>query len=163
MRTLAAAVLSLTLLPAALSAQATRGPGAAAHPGLDAIYTTFSKAYETLEPAAVANLYTEDALYLAPGGDILRSRKAILDNFTGFFGSVREAGSTLRIRFEIVDRQVSESLATDVGYFILTRSTKDGRDSTNRGKFVVVAKKQADGIWRFHVDSYSGVEEPGSQ
>lgn len=161
MRTLAAAVLSLTLLPAVLSAQATHGAGAAAHPGLDAIYTTFSKAYETLDPAAVANLYTEDALYLVPGDDVLRGRKAILDNFTGFFGSTREAGSTLRIRFEIVDRQVSESLATDVGYFILSQSTKDGRDSASRGKFVVVAKKQKDGAWRIHVDGYSGVEERG--
>lgn len=161
MRTLAAAVLSLTLLPAVLSAQATHGPGAAAHAGLDAVYATFSKGYETLDPAAVANLYTEDALYLPPGSDVSRGRKAILANFTGFFDSVRKAGSTIRIRFEILDRQVSGDLATDVGYFILTRSTKDGRDSTNRGKFVVVAKKQADGAWRIHVDGYSGVAEPG--
>jgi uncharacterized protein (TIGR02246 family) len=158
MRTLAAAVLSLTLLPAALAAQATHGPGATAHPGLDAIYATFSKGYETLDPAAVANLYTEDALYLVPGNDVLRGRKAILSNFTGFFDSIREAGSKIRIRFEIVDRQVEGGLATDVGYFILTRSNKDGGDSTNRGKFVVVGKKQKDGTWRIHVDGYSGVE-----
>jgi uncharacterized protein (TIGR02246 family) len=163
MRTLAAAVLSLALLPAALSAQATHSPGTASHPGIDAVYATFSRAYETLDPAAVANLYTEDALYLEPGGDIRRGRKAILDNFTGFFDSVREAGSTVRIRFEIVDRQVSENLATDVGYFTLSRSTKDGRDSTDRGKFVVISKKQADGAWRLHVDGYSGVAEPGKQ
>lgn len=160
MRTLAAAVLSLTLLPAALTAQATHGPGAAAHPGLDAIYATFSKGYETLDPAAVANLYTEDALYLQPGDDILRGRKGILANFTGFFDSVRKSGSTVRIRFEIVDRQVSENLATDLGYFILTRSAKEGRENTNRGKFVVVARKQKDGTWLIHVDGYSGIEEP---
>lgn len=163
MRTLAAAVLSLTLLPAALAAQATHRPGAAPHPGLDAVYAAFSKAYETLDPATVANLYTEDALYLEPQSDVLRGRKAILDNFTGFFGSVREAGSTIRIRFEIVDRQVAGDLATDVGYFTLSRATKDGRDSTSRGKFVVVGKKQADGAWRFHVDSYSGIAEAGRQ
>lgn len=161
MRTLAAAVLSLTLLPAALAAQATHGPGAAAHPGLDAIYATFSKGYETLDPVAVANLYTEDALYLQPGDDILRGRKGILANFTGFFDSVRKSGSALRIRFEIVDRQVEGDLATDVGYFILTRSAKEGGENTNRGKFVVVARKQKDGTWRIHVDGYSGVEEPG--
>lgn len=163
MRTLAAAVLSLTLLPAALAAQATHRPGAAPHPGLDAVYATFSQGYTALDPAAVANLYTEDALYLEPGGDVLQGRKAILANFTGFFDSVREAGSTLRIRFEILDRQVEDGLATDVGYFILTRSTKDGRESTSRGKFIVVAKKQKDGAWRFHVDGYSGIEEPGRQ
>lgn len=161
MRTLAAAVLSLTLLPAALSAQATHGPGAAPHAGLDAIYATFSKGYETLDPAAVANLYTEDALYLEPGSDVSRGRKAILANFTGFFDSVRDSGSKVRIRFEILDRQVSGDLATDVGYFILSRSTKDGRDSTDRGKFIVIGKKQADGTWRIHVDGYSGVEAPG--
>lgn len=163
MRTLAAAVLSLTLLPAALSAQATHGPGAAPHAGLDAIYATFSKGYETLDPAAVANLYAEDAVYLPPGSDVLRGRKAILENFTGFFDSVRQSGSTLRIRFEILDRQVSGDLVSDVGYFILSRSTKDGRDSTDRGKFVVVGKKQKDGTWRIHVDGYSGVEERRKQ
>ena len=163
MRTLVAAALSLTLLPAVLSAQATHGPGAASHAGLDAIYATFSKGYETLDPAAVANLYTEDALYLEPDSDVARGRKAVLANFTGFFDSVRDSGSTIRIRFEILDRQVSGDLATDVGYFILTRATKDGRDSTNRGKFIVVAKKQKDGTWRIHVDGYSGMEERGGK
>lgn len=138
------------------------GPGVEAHAGLDAVYRTFHEGYETLTPKTVADLYTENALYLSPNDDVVRGRSAVEDNFRSFFGSVRESGDRLRIRFEILDRDVSEDLAYDVGYYILQRTSGDDT-STHRGKFVVVARRGADGVWKFHVDGYSGVPTPETE
>lgn len=41
--------------------------GVASHDGLDAIYRRFAEGYKKLDPATVANLYSETAAYLAPG------------------------------------------------------------------------------------------------
>lgn len=137
------------------------GPGVEPHAGIDAVYQTFHEGYRTLTPETVAGLYTEDALYLSPSSDVRRGRSAIEDNFRSYFDQVRGEGGALRIRFEILDRRVSGDLAYDVGYYILQRTSGD-ETSTHRGKFVVVARRGADGTWKFHVDGYSGVPTPGS-
>jgi uncharacterized protein (TIGR02246 family) len=134
--------------------------GVAAHAGVDAIYHRFAAAYDHLDAAAVADLYTPDALYLAPGNEVMRGRAAIGDSFAGFFDSVRAEGGRLAIRFEVLDRVVAPGMVSDVGHFLLTRSGDGGGGGGMRGKFSVVAREGADGAWRFHVDSYSGVEEP---
>ncbi|HVF29773.1 MAG TPA: hypothetical protein VNA22_02335, partial [Pyrinomonadaceae bacterium] len=81
--------------------------GVAPHAGIDAVYRRFSDGYRKLDPASVASLYTEGALYLAPGQNIDRGRKKILENFTSFFNSVRSGGGSIEISFRIVDRRVS--------------------------------------------------------
>lgn len=148
--------------PAAADAAASppavvHGEGVAPHAGVDAVYGRFAAAYDALAAAAVADLYTADALYLVPGNEVMRGRDAIRGNFAGFFDAVRSEGDRLAIRFEVLDRVVAPGLVSDVGYFLLARS--GGGGSEMRGKFAVVARQEGDGAWRFHVDSYSGVEE----
>lgn len=143
--------------PAAAPPALVHGEGVAPHAGVDAVYERFGGAYDALDPAAVADLYTTDALYLVPGNEVMRGRHAIRDNFAGFFDAVRSEGGRLAIRFEILDRVVAPGLVSDVGHFLLTRS--GGGGSEMRGKFAVVAREEGDGAWQFHVDSYSGVEE----
>jgi uncharacterized protein (TIGR02246 family) len=167
--------LATLLLGVAAAAGAETTPGAEAaeappalvlaagvvpHVGVDAIYHRFSAAYDTLDAAAVAALYTADALYLAPGNEVMRGRSAIGDSFSGFFDSVRAEGGRLAIRFEVLDRVVAPGMVSDVGHFLLSRSGSGGGGGGMRGKFSVVAREGTDGAWRFHVDSYSGVEEP---
>ncbi len=145
------------LILAGCTAQAQENPPTADEAALDAVYARFSEAYEKLDPQIVANLYTEDARYLSGGdGDMLRGRPAILDNFASFFTRSKENGVALRIEFRIVDRALSDDLAYDVGYYRLVSKKSDGEERTSVGKFVTVAKRQADGAWQFHVDSYSG-------
>ncbi len=145
------------LILAGCTAQAERSQPAPDEAALDAVYARFSEAYEKLDPQIVANLYTEDARYLSGGdGDMLRGRPAILDNFASFFTRSKENGVALRIAFRVVDRALSGDLAYDVGYYRLVSKKSDGEERTSVGKFVTVAKRQADGAWQFHVDSYSG-------
>lgn len=162
--------LATLLLVAAAAAGAETAPAAAEappalvlaegvvpHAGVDAIYHRFAAGYDRLDAAAVADLYTPDALYLAPGNEVMRGRAAIGDSFAGFFGAVRAQGGRLAIRFEVLDRVVAPGMVGDVGHFLLSRP--GGGGGGMRGKFSVVARQGDDGAWRFHVDSYSGVDE----
>jgi hypothetical protein len=66
--------------------------GVAAHDGLDAIYRRFSEGYKKLDPAAMANLYSETAAYLALGKEIEIGRGKVLATFTEFFSGFSHHG-----------------------------------------------------------------------
>ena len=132
-----------------------RDEGVAPHDGLDAIYRRFSDGYKKLDPAAVANLYTETAAYLVPGTEIEIGRAKILASFTKFFDSVKQRNGRLEISFQIVQRQAEQTLAYDVGIYTLTSFSDNGESRTSKGKFFVVAKPDKDGVWRFQVDGYN--------
>lgn len=136
----------------------TLDPGVAAQAGVDEIYRRFNEGYRKLDAAQVAGLYTEDALYLAPGSDIQRGRKVIEDQFASFFRSVQNDGARLEISFQIVARQVSNDLAYDVGIYTLTRLKEGELPRSSRGKFVTVARRERDGMWRFQVDGYNDLK-----
>ncbi|MGH9949079.1 MAG: YybH family protein [Pyrinomonadaceae bacterium] len=134
--------------------------GVVPHSGIDEIYRRFSNAYRKLNPEAVTNLYSDDAFYLSPGGEIQRGRDKIRSNFDRFFRSVRESGGSLSISFRILDRRISGDLAYDVGSYTLTQKRPSGEDGRSSGKFIVVARRSKNGEWQFHVDSYSDLPKP---
>lgn len=122
---------------------------------IGAIYERFSQAYERLDPDRAASLYTEDALYLPPGGDVRRGRSAIHKTFERFFKWAADGGFNLEITFQNVDRDIEGDLAYDVGYYTLTRRSGEEIVSQDRGKFTVIMKRQPDDSWKFHVDAYN--------
>jgi uncharacterized protein (TIGR02246 family) len=134
--------------------------GVAPHEGLDEIYHRFSEGYKKLDPAAVANLYTETAAYLAPRKEIEIGRARVLASFTEFFDSVRQKNGRVEISFHIAQRQAEQNLAYDVGIYTLTSFNDKGEARTSKGKFMVVAKREKDGIWRFQVDGYNDLPKP---
>lgn len=137
----------------------THAAGVVPHPELDGVYARFARAYDALDPAALGALYTADALYLPAGGPMQRGREEIEAGFRRFFDHVRSADARLAIGFEILDRRVSDSLATDVGVYTLRRIGPDGEARPpDRGKFTVVALRDGDGAWRFHVDAFSPLD-----
>jgi len=133
----------------------TLDTGVVKHAGIDSIYAKFSQGYRDLDPDAVADLYTANALYLTPGSDIKRGREAILKDFAGFFDSTRSEGKKLAISFQILERKISGDLAYDAGIYTLVNTGKNGETSSGRGKFVVIAVKGKGGTWRFQLDTYN--------
>jgi uncharacterized protein (TIGR02246 family) len=127
----------------------------APHKGLDEIYRRFSEGYKKLDAASVANLYSETAAYLAPKNNIEIGRQKVLGIFTGFFDSVKRKNERIEISFRIVQRQVDKNLAYDVGIYTLTSFNEKGESRASNGKFVVVARREKDGVWRFQVDGYN--------
>jgi uncharacterized protein (TIGR02246 family) len=136
------------------------GEGVAAHSGLDEIYRRFSDGYKKLDPAVVANLYTETAAYLQPGGEIDIGRAKVLETFTKFFDSTKQKNGRLEISFRIVQRQAVQDMAYDVGIYTLTSFRENGETRVSKGKFFVVAKPEKDGVWRFQVDGYNDLPKP---
>ena len=131
-----------------------QGTAADAERAFEEAYAAFSAAYRAGDPAAVAALYADDAFYLAPGGEIERGEVARHFEFLSSF----EPGTGPVIEFEIVDRAISGELAYDIGYYTLRRAEADS--SEGRGKFIVIWKRGADGVWQIHADGYSGVDDP---
>jgi len=121
-------------------------------------YERFSAAYATLDAQRVAASYAEDAFYLPPAGDILRGRAAIAERFESRFRKAREQGWTCRITFEFVDRVAAGDIRSDIGYYTIVTSEPGGHTERFRGKFLKVWRRDADGIWRIHADSYSAAE-----
>ena len=131
--------------------------GITPHKGLDEVYRRFSEGYKKLDAASVVNLYSESAAYLAPGNNIQIGRQKVSQIFTGFFNSIKQQNGRLEISFRIVQRQVDKNLAYDVGIHTLTSFNQKGESSKDRGKFVVVAKREKGDSWRFQVDGYSAI------
>jgi uncharacterized protein (TIGR02246 family) len=134
--------------------------GVAAHKGLDEIYRRFSEGYKKLDPAIVANLYTETAAYLSPGDEIDIGREKILANFTKMFDSAKQRNGRFEISFRIAQRQAEPTMAYDVGVYTLTSFNDKGESRSSKGKFFVVAKPDKDGVWRFQVDGYNDLPKP---
>lgn len=138
------ALLWAVVLGIATSAQAPDEP-----------YARFAAAYGALDAEQVSRLYTADALYLPPAGDILRGRAAIRERYTQGFQADRERRHTRRITFELVDRVAAGDARNDVGYYTITTTAPDGHQEAFRGKFVKIWRRDADGVWRIRTDSYS--------
>ncbi|HEY0458756.1 MAG TPA: DUF4440 domain-containing protein [Pyrinomonadaceae bacterium] len=131
--------------------------GVAPHKGLDEVYRRFSDGYRKLDADSVAVLYTESAAYLVPDNDAQFGRQKILENFKSFFDYVRMRNEKVQISFRILQRQVDKDMAYDVGIFILTSINSKGESHTGRGKFVVVARREKDDVWRLQVDGYNNL------
>jgi uncharacterized protein (TIGR02246 family) len=154
MNRLAFACLSLALAGCAVrsrSLQPSPEVRAEIDHALEQVYVAFTEAYRKADPALVAQLYEDEALYLQPGREILHGRSEIRAAFEAFLGRFPPGGPGPEIAFEIVDREIRGDLAVDVGYFRL------GPEPAPDGKFIVIWKKGVDGRWRFHADGYSGV------
>ena len=130
--------------------------GVKMHKEIDEIYRKFTVAYKNLDVDLVANLYTENANYLASGNLILDGRAKIRENFAEFFENVKKDGNTMEISFRILQREVDKNLGYDVGIYTL-KTFKTGKENgAGKGKFVVITKKIGKN-WCFQYDSYSGL------
>jgi ketosteroid isomerase-like protein len=140
--------------------QLHKDKGVFAHPGLDALYQRFSKAFGELDVDGASGVYSDDAMYLIPGEELRSGRPAIRESFAKAFQTHRQKGRQLFLRFGIVQRRVDGNQAYDVGYGNLSVSSKDGYYSQSSFKFVVVARRlgRDDGSWRWQVDSWSGLQ-----
>jgi uncharacterized protein (TIGR02246 family) len=148
-------LMGASTIAAQQNANRMTGDSASVARELDRVYAGFRNAYARLDPAAVAGLYTDDALYLAGESEVRRGRTAIRAVFDKFFSSVQRDNARLELRFRILHRAIAPGLATDVGYYHLVRVRGDARGKPSVGRFVTVLREGADGQWRFSVDSYT--------
>lgn len=127
---------------------------------IDRLYKQFSMAYQTKDVDLVSNLYAEDARYI-PGSSqmpILEGGEEILNTFRSYFEQMSARERDLDISFRIVKREIGDSLAYDVGYYLIRAKEEDTAEFSeggSAGKFVTVMGLKPDGTWKFLLDGFS--------
>jgi len=103
------------------------------------------------DTAAVAALYTEDGIVMAPNAPMAKGRQAIQALLAGMVEQMGAPELTLRTQ------QVEEvgDTAFEVGAYTLKAGPV-----TDNGKYVVIWKTQGDDSWRLAVDIWNSDSPP---
>lgn len=128
---------------------------AAVRDAIQAREREWSAAFLTADGAAVAALYTEDAASIPPTGDWHRGRAAIAQDMQSQFDS-----ATFTTRADITDEVIplGSDHVFEVGHYTASGTDKvGGKPRTSSGRYVVLWRKDADGVWRIHRDIGSEV------
>lgn len=127
---------------------------------INRIYSQFNEAYLSLDDDLVGDLYADQSHYLVPSEErgLLFGQSTIKDEFTRYFDWATENRRSLNINFRIVHRQIDDSLAYDVGYYLIQSkadSVENFPEGGSVGKFVTVIGLQPSGEWKFLLDGYN--------
>jgi uncharacterized protein (TIGR02246 family) len=116
----------------------------------------WSAAYLTGDAATVAALYTEDGASVPATGDFHRGRAAIAQDLRTQLDSV-----TFTAREDITEEVIplGSDYVFEVGHYNASGTYKvGGKARAVSGRYVVLWRKDSDGIWRLHRDM--GTEAP---
>lgn len=131
--------------------------------GVNESLTAWQEAWASDDAAALAALYTEDALLVLPGGAVLRGRDAIEEHFDSMLPSW---GS---VRASMVDFDASGEMALVGGsYHFAEQVQGDGMGPTRIAGLHVTVLMQSSGSWRvrsqmFHLPAAAPEEAMGDR
>jgi len=103
----------------------------------------FAAALIAKDAKAAAALYSEDATLIPPGEPLVQGREAIEEYWRGAI----ESGGVRDVSVETYDARSSGWLGYEAGTFMLTSNGPDGESVTERGRYVELLTRQADGRW----------------
>lgn len=110
----------------------------------------FSEAFNRGDAAGVAALYTEDATLLPPYSEAVQGKQGVQE----FFDTGIKMGQT-DLAMTIVDVGGSGDTAYEIGRYTIKIQPEGQETMADTGKYVVVWKRQADGIWKLHLDIWN--------
>jgi uncharacterized protein (TIGR02246 family) len=116
--------------------------------------TSWAKAYNGGDAAAVAAQYADDALLLPPGAPSVRGRPAILAFFTKNIADSKAAGVVFNI-----NPKTDVGVAGNTGWESGTYTATVKGAVVESGKFLSVSRKQ-DGKWRYIRDIWNADAPP---
>lgn len=114
----------------------------------------FSRDYIAGDFESMANRYTDDAVIMPPGTDVVQGRKAILEFWTRTTRPVTHKS--------VPDRIVIEGdLAHDYGYYYV-QSKKPGEEAgkTFSSKYYILWARERNGEWKIKMDMWNN-RNPG--
>ena len=144
-------LLLLSIISCAKPAETAAPPvdEAAIKTAIEAREREWSAAYLAGDAAAVSNLYTEDGAQIEPAGDWTRGRPAIA-------AAMKAELDTLNVtaREDVAEEvTVAGEYVVEFGRYTFTATTKvGGKPVSGAGRYVVLWRKDADGMWRIHRD-----------
>jgi uncharacterized protein (TIGR02246 family) len=110
----------------------------------------FGEAFNRGDVAAAVEFYTDDAKFLHPNTEIVSGKQAIKE----FFETGRAFGLR-RINFESIEVGYDGDLAYERGVINMDLEPEGGQAMVDKGKYLVVMKRQADGSWKVAVDIWN--------
>jgi uncharacterized protein (TIGR02246 family) len=110
----------------------------------------FAEAYNRGDIAAAVEFYTEDAKFLHPNTEIISGKQAIKE----FFETGRAFGLR-RISFKGLEAGLDGNLAYERGVINMDIAPEGGQAMKDKGKYLVVMKRQTDGSWKVAVDIWN--------
>ena len=105
----------------------------------------FEAAFNAGDAAALAALYTPDAVVMAPNLKRLEGQEAIRGLWQSFF----DAGVS-DLDLNTIDLTIAGSRASEVGTLSLTAPDGKGGRVTGHAKYIVLWQKLGGGEWRLH-------------
>ena len=132
-------------------------PGAIATPAadpaavrrtIDSVNTALADAIQKEDIAAHTAIYAPDAIVMMSNMPAAKGTDAIRTQATHMF----EAVDVKDAKFTTQEVEVSGDLAIETGTFSMTITPKGGQAMEEKGKYLTVWKRQADGSWKIHRD-----------
>lgn len=136
-------------------AVSTAGPSAAADIG--AARQAFIAALRAGEGVAAAAAYTPDARLLAPSAELLTGR----DSIASFWQAGIEAGID-GIELQALDLEIDPGgqSALEIGRYVLRLNSSSSAAVEDRGRYLLVYRRESDGIWRRAAETFSPGDVP---
>lgn len=94
-------------------------------------------------------MYADDAVYFADKGALVKGKDNVKMAWQQMLAT---PGTTLSWSTDFVDVARSGDLAYEYGEYTMTTEAKKGKPTEEKGKYVVVWKKQPSGVWRAVAD-----------
>ena len=110
----------------------------------------FTDAFNRGDTPAVAAMYDTGAVVLAPNAPPMRGRQ----NIEALWNGARQQGyKTLSLTVNSVE--VIGSHAIELGSYTLVIQPQGQSETTDRGKYMVLWKRQSDGTWKLYRDMFN--------
>jgi uncharacterized protein (TIGR02246 family) len=103
----------------------------------------FAKALNNKDAVAAANCYTEDATVLPPNEAPVSGRAAIQKYWEGAV-----AAGAFNVSVATISTGSNGDLGYEIGRFEMSTKDSTGKVNTERGKYVELLKRGADGQWK---------------
>ncbi|WP_138757530.1 YybH family protein [Modestobacter altitudinis] len=119
---------------------------------IDALNQTFGQGLEKGDADIVMSVYAPDARLFPPGSDVVEG-PAIRDFWQGAIDAGVDGGA-----LETVALEEHGDVAVEQGRY----QVRAGTEVVDRGKYVVVHRRQPDGSWRFGLDIWNSSDPVAS-
>jgi uncharacterized protein (TIGR02246 family) len=121
----------------------------------------YISAWKASDAGRIAGLYSDDAVILPGDHPAETGHTAIVKYNQDFFDQYMPGGFTISTH----DRQIIGDWAFDSGSYTFSATPKaGGKPISDRGKYVVIMRRQPDGSWKWYrdIDNSDGPETPGA-
>jgi uncharacterized protein (TIGR02246 family) len=109
------------------------------------------------DAAAIARIFSDSGVEVSVGrGRIWKGRGAIQELFTEIYRNPHATQAVVETEQVLLDGPT----AVDFGHYRFTYPPRDGQPQVDSGKYVVVWRREADGVWHILMDM--GVPAPGN-